>query len=374
MAVALGSPHLPAVTQEQACCHPQGHRGVVTGDFANRPIFRLEGLSVAFATKKGLFPAVQDVTLEVARGETLGIVGESGSGKTATVMGALGLLPQPPAQILAGAALFDGDDLRKLTPSQLRQRRGREIGVIFQDPTTYLNPVMTVGAQLEEAIKHGDPALSRHATRARAVDLLRNVGVAAPNARVRQYPHEFSGGMRQRVLIAIAIANQPRLLIADEPTTALDVTVQAEILDAIRDAKAETGAGSIFVTHDFGVIAEVADRVAVMYAGRIVEVGPVDQIFNQPRHPYTAALLRSLPQLRPAPGQELEPIPGNPPSLSERPGGCAFHPRCSQMRGRSPCRETRPLLVSVHRGHLSACHFAAELSPQTDDQALRVTP
>lgn len=340
------------------------------GGTVKRPLFRLENLTVAFATKAGLLPAVEDVTLEVASGETLGVVGESGSGKTAMVMGALGLLPQPPAQVLAGAALFDGDDLRTLSPGRLRERRGRDIGVIFQDPTTYLNPVMSVGAQLEEAIQHGDPTLSKRARRARAVDLLRSVGVAAPSARVRQYPHEFSGGMRQRVLIAIAIANEPKLLVADEPTTALDVTVQAEILEAIRQAKAETGAGSIFVTHDFGVIAEVADRVAVMYAGRIVEVGPAGQIFDHPRHPYTAALLRSLPQLRPASGQTLAPIPGSPPTLNERPAGCAFHPRCSHMQGRLPCITTRPPLTQVRENHLSACHFAAELSPHSNDPAL----
>jgi oligopeptide/dipeptide ABC transporter ATP-binding protein len=324
------------------------------------PVFSIRGLVVEFQTRSGTLRAVDGVSLEVRPGETVGIVGESGSGKTVTVMGSLRLVAQPPARIVDGEVIFDGEDLMRLPSHRLREVRGRHIGVIFQDPTTYLNPVLTVGDQIGEALRAHDRKLSKRAARSRAAQLLARVGVPSATVRVRQYPHEFSGGMRQRVLIAIATANQPRLLIADEPTTALDVTVQAEILEAIRAAQAETGAASVFVTHDFGVIAEIADRVIVMYAGRIIEQGDVEAIFLSPRHPYTASLLASRPQFDRRTARRLMPIAGSPPDLRDLPSGCAFHPRCRLMRTRATCVERVPDLIGVGENHASACHFAEE--------------
>lgn len=324
------------------------------------PILSVRNLAVEFATSAGTFRAVNGVTFDVYPGETLGLVGESGSGKTVTAMSALQLIAQPPGRISRGEAMFDGRDLLKLPARQLRRIRGREIGVIFQDPMTYLNPVLTIGNQIGEALRAHDEKLSKRAAAARAAALLRELGVPEADARVRQYPHEFSGGMRQRALIAIATANRPRLLIADEPTTALDVTVQAEILDAIRAVQRDTHAASLFVTHDLGVIAELADRVAVMYAGRIVETADVDTIFYRTRHPYTAALLTSVPQLDRRQSDRLIPIRGLPPSLRNVPTGCPFHPRCPLMQGRAVCSAELPPLREVEPRHYSACHFAEE--------------
>jgi oligopeptide/dipeptide ABC transporter ATP-binding protein len=312
---------------------------------------------------------VNGISIDVRAGETVGIVGETGSGKTVTVMSAFRLIPQPPGRIVHGEAVFDGEDLLRMPAGRLRQIRGKDVGVIFQDPTTYLNPVLTVGDQIGEALRAHDPSVGKRSARAHAVELLRHVGVPSPGVRVRQYPHEFSGGMRQRVLIAIARANRPKLLIADEPTTALDVTVQAEILEAIRDTQRETGAASLLVTHDLGVIAELADRVVVMYAGRVVEQGDVDTIFNHPAHPYTAGLLGSLPQSGRRSAARLVPIAGSPPSIRSLPSGCSFHPRCPLTSGRAICREQVPQLGHVGGEHVSACHFASEMSEQHADVA-----
>ena len=309
--------------------------------------------------------AVDGISYELYPGETLGIVGESGSGKSVSTMSILGLIPQPPGRIVRGEAMFKGTDLLKLSKKALRKVRGNEMAMVFQDPMTSLNPVLKIGYQIGEAIKTHRPNESKAGVRKRALDLLKLVGVPNPERRVDQYPHEFSGGMRQRAMIAMAIANEPSVLIADEPTTALDVTIQAQILEVLKKAQEETHAATILITHDLGLIAELADRVVVMYAGKVVELGDVSTIFASPRHPYTVGLMDSLPKL--GGGDDwLRPIPGQPPSLISRPPGCPFHPRCFLSQGRVRCREEEPLLRPIGDSqHLSACHFAEELEGRT---------
>jgi oligopeptide/dipeptide ABC transporter ATP-binding protein len=325
------------------------------------PVLSIRDLAVEFATDDGIVHAVEGVSYDVYPGETMGIVGESGSGKSVSLMSILGLIPRPPGRIPRGEAIFKGRDLLKLKKRQLRQVRGGDVAMIFQDPMTSLNPVLTVGRQLGEAIRAHQPGVREKEAKARVVELLRLVGVPNPERRVNQYPHEFSGGMRQRAMIAMAIANSPSLLIADEPTTALDVTIQAQILEVLRAAQRETHAATILVTHDLGVIAEMADRVAVMYAGRVVEIGDVQTIFASPRHPYTVGLMESIPKLA-AKQSWLRPIPGQPPSLINVPPGCPFHPRCFLSEGRTRCRTEVPALRPVEgRDHRAACHFAEEL-------------
>jgi oligopeptide/dipeptide ABC transporter ATP-binding protein len=305
--------------------------------------------------------AVDGVTYDLFPGETLGIVGESGSGKSVSTMSILGLIPQPPGRIVRGEALFQGKDLLKTSKKELRRIRGNDMAMIFQDPMTSLNPVLKIGFQISEAIKAHNSGVKDDAAKERAVSLLRLVGVPNPERRVDQYPHEFSGGMRQRAMIAMAIANEPSVLIADEPTTALDVTIQAQILEVLKKAQEETHAATILITHDLGLIAELADRVIVMYAGKVVEIGDVTTIFASPRHPYTIGLMDSLPKLT-APEEWLRPIPGQPPSLISRPPGCPFHPRCFLSQGRARCREEEPPLRPIDKPeHLTACHFAEEL-------------
>ena len=324
-------------------------------------LLSIRDLTVEFATDDGIVHAVDGVSFDVFPGETLGVVGESGSGKSVTVMSLLGLVPQPPGRIPRGEVLFQDRDLLKLRGEDLRQIRGRDIAMIFQDPMTSLNPVFTIGFQLSEAIQIHNPEVDDEAATRTGVDLLRLVGVPNPEQRYDQYPHEFSGGMRQRAMIAMAIANQPELLIADEPTTALDVTIQAQIVEVLRTAQKETNAATILITHDLGLIAELADRVVVMYAGRVVEVGDVMEIFHSPRHPYTVGLMDSLPRLE-ADEKWLRPIPGQPPSLINVPPGCPYHPRCFLRQGRERCRDEVPALRSIERpDHRSACHFAEEL-------------
>jgi oligopeptide transport system ATP-binding protein len=329
------------------------------------PLLSIKDLVVEFNTEDGVVQAVDGVSYDLYPGETLGIVGESGSGKSVSTMSILGLIPQPPGKIVRGEALFKGTDLLKLSKKALRKVRGNELSMVFQDPMTSLNPVLKIGYQIAEAIKTHHPDQSNAATRKRALELLRLVGVPNPERRVDQYPHEFSGGMRQRAMIAMAIANEPSVLIADEPTTALDVTIQAQILEVLKKAQEETHAATILITHDLGLIAELADRVVVMYAGKVVELGDVKTIFATPRHPYTVGLMDSLPKLG---GDEdwLRPIPGQPPSLISRPPGCPFHPRCFLSQGRVRCREEEPpLRPSGGSAHLSACHFAEELEGRT---------
>ena len=330
--------------------HPIGHPQNKT------PLLEVQNLTISFETPSGVLAAVEDVSFVLHPGDILGVVGESGSGKTVTVSSLVGLLPQN-AQINGGRILFKGRDLLGLSERELEKIRGMQIATVFQDPMTSLNPVMRVGHQITEALRvHGS---SRSQARQRALELLDLVGIPNPTERYRQFPHEMSGGMRQRVVIAIAIANRPSVLIADEPTTALDVTIQAQVLEVLAQGCGEAGASMILVTHDLGVVAEVADRVAVMYAGRIVETGTVETIFRSPRHPYTMGLFTSLPRLD-GDLEHLRPIPGVPPTLAARPTGCAFHTRCGLYAGREPCHMQVPELISLGGGQHGACHFLPE--------------
>jgi len=329
------------------------------------PVLSIQDLTVEFNTEDGVVHAVTEVSYDLFPGETLGIVGESGSGKSVSVMSMLGLIPVPPGKIVSGQALYQGRDLLTMPKKQLRNVRGGEVAMIFQDPMTSLNPVLTIGDQIAEAIQTHHPGTSDGDARKRVVHLLEVVGVPSAERRFDQYPHEFSGGMRQRAMIAMAIANDPAVLIADEPTTALDVTIQAQIVEVMRAAQEETDAAIILITHDLGLIAELADRVVVMYAGRVVELADVYTIFNAPRHPYTVGLMNSLARVD-MDQEWLKPIPGQPPSLLNRPPGCVFHPRCEFSQGRERCRTEVPALRSFGEGgmHLSACHFAEELAAQ----------
>ena len=329
------------------------------------PVLSIQDLVVDFDTEDGVVHAVDGVSYDVYPGETLGVVGESGSGKSVTVMSVLGLIPMPPGRIERGTAMFKGQDLLTAPKEDLRHIRGREIAMVFQDPMTSLNPVFTVGNQLSEAVRVHDPSVSDEQANNRAVELLELVGVPNPSQRVDNYPHEFSGGMRQRAMIAMAIANQPAVLIADEPTTALDVTIQAQILEVLRKAQEETHAATILITHDLGLIAEMATRVVVMYAGHVVEVADVETIFRAPRHPYTMGLMNSLPRLE-RDEERLVPIKGQPPSLINVPPGCPFHPRCYLRAGRDLCVEQNPPLEPIDTPeHHSACHFKHEMEGDT---------
>lgn len=323
------------------------------------PTLKVSSLVTELQTPEGTITPCDGVSFEVLPGQTLGIVGESGSGKSMTALSILGLLPARVGRVVGGEVLLEGVDLLKLSPSEMRRVRAQDLGVVFQDPLTSLNPLMTVGAQIAEAIRVR-PGVTRREARSRSIELLELVGIPDPSNRSEQYPHEFSGGMRQRALIAIAIANDPNVLIADEPTTALDVTIQAQVLDVLKIAQEETKAAVIFITHDLGVVAEVADQVAVMYAGRVVEYGDVRDVFRDPRHPYTVGLMKSSPRVEGG-SQRLTPIEGSPPSGTDIPAGCPFHPRCQLSDGRAICSTDRPPLYEVGVMHGSACHFWSEL-------------
>ncbi|MFZ1863708.1 MAG: ABC transporter ATP-binding protein [Polyangiales bacterium] len=321
------------------------------------PLLSLRHLVVAFDTDEGYLRAVDDVSFDVAPGRTLGIVGESGCGKSVTSLSIMRLVPSPPGIIENGQALFAGRDLFRLSETEMRKLRGNEISMIFQEPMTSLNPVYTVGSQIIEAIRlHQD--LSRRAARARAIELLDLVGIPAPSERIDSYPHTLSGGMRQRAMIAMALACEPRLLIADEPTTALDVTIQAQILDLLRSLQAELGMSIIFITHDLGVMAEFAHEIVVMYAGKIVEHAETHTLFRNPRHPYTLGLLQSLPSARNR-GRRLRTIPGIVPDLRSLPPGCRFQDRCSFVR--DDCRIEEPHLRQVGQSE-AACFYAEVVS------------
>jgi peptide/nickel transport system ATP-binding protein len=319
------------------------------------PLLSVQDLQTHFRTRDGVVRAVDGVSFDVAPGETLAIVGESGCGKSVTSMSILRLLPMPPARIAGGRIEFEGRNLLDLPEPEMRKIRGNAIAMIFQEPMTSLNPVLTVGRQIAEAlVLHR--GMSQAAATQRAIEMLRKVHIPEAERRVKQYPHELSGGMRQRVMIAMALACGPRLLIADEPTTALDVTIQAQILELMRELREETGASIILITHDLGVVAEMAHRVVVMYAGRKVEEAPVEELFARPRHPYTRGLLGSMPHLGDSvdeTGKRLVEIPGMVPSLKEPMPGCLFAPRCPGASER--CRREAPPLESHGPGHSAAC-------------------
>ncbi len=315
-------------------------------------VLEVRDLRTVFRTRAGDVHAVNDVSFSVREGELLGVVGESGSGKSVTMMSLLGLLPSPPAEVTGGPVTFEGRDLLQLPPEEMRRVRGGRVGFIFQDPMTSLNPVLRVGFQIEEPLrKH--MGLGKRAARARAAELLALVGIPAAASRLDDYPHQFSGGMRQRVMIAIALACDPRLLIADEPTTALDVTIQAQILDLMLELREKLGMAVIWITHDLGVIAGIADRVIVMYGGQIVEHAPVDALFQNPRHPYTQALLTTVPRVRGERARRLTAIAGQPPILGAFPTACTFRDRCPHAF--DVCHHVNPDRYPVGDGHDAAC-------------------
>jgi oligopeptide/dipeptide ABC transporter ATP-binding protein len=324
-------------------------------------LLTVEDLVVRFDTEDGVVKAVDHVSFEIRRGEVFAVVGESGSGKTVTAMSILGLLPTPPSRVESGRVLWQGEDLLQASTERRRRVRGGEIGMIFQDPLTALNPVHTVGRQIAEMVRV-HRGMSKAAAQRHAVEMLELVGVPQPDVRARMHPHELSGGMRQRTMIAMAIACRPDLLIADEPTTALDVTVQAQVLDVLLAIKDEIDSAILLITHDLGVVAGTADRVMVMYAGRQVETGTVDDVFDRSGHPYTAGLLGSLPRVDDL-DHRLVPIGGQPPSLISLPSGCAFHPRCRFADLDGVCVRDVPELESFsgEPGHRAACHFAGDL-------------
>jgi peptide/nickel transport system ATP-binding protein/oligopeptide transport system ATP-binding protein len=323
------------------------------------PLLSVRNLRTVFAMGKGReFAAVDDVSFDVAPGETLGIVGESGSGKSITALTIMGLLPKPPARVAGGEVLLEGVDLLKLGAGDMQRLRGGKVSMIFQEPMTSLNPVFTIGDQLMETIRAHD-RVGRTEQRRRAIDLLTKVGIASADRRLSDYPHQLSGGMRQRVMIAIAIACSPRLLIADEPTTALDVTIQSQILHLLDTLRRELGMAVILITHNLGVVAEFADRVMVMYAGRAAEVAPVDDLFETPRHPYTRGLLDSIPQVDDL-RDRLATIPGMLPDPKAPPPGCRFQPRCGWAE--AACGAGLPELAPIGPARLSACLRHAELA------------
>jgi oligopeptide transport system ATP-binding protein len=316
------------------------------------PILQVKNLTVRFRTERGMVDALDRVSFEVAAGETLAIVGESGSGKSITALSLLQLIPSPPGKIESGEILFDGQDLLKLGPAQMRAIRGNRIAMIFQEPMSSMNPGITVGKQIAEPL-HLHRGMPWKAALEKARELLAKVQISDPARRVSAYPHEFSGGMRQRAAIAMAVACEPQLIIADEPTTALDVTVQAQILDLLKDLAAGVNTALILITHDLGVVARYADRVAVMYGGRIVETAPARDLYARPAHPYTRGLMASVPRIDGDTSQRLVPIDGQPPDLASMPAGCAFMARCKHAG--EQCKTERPPLREVAEGHYKAC-------------------
>jgi oligopeptide/dipeptide ABC transporter ATP-binding protein len=318
---------------------------------AREALLAVHDLRVEFWTRRGTIYAVNGVSFDIAAGETLGIVGESGCGKSVTALALLGILPRA-GRVRTGSALFGGRDLTKLSDRELRTVRGKEIAMIFQDPMTSLNPVLTIGRQIREALEtHFD--MKRKEATTRAAELVDRVGIPSARARIRDYPHQFSGGMRQRAMIAMALACKPKLLIADEPTTALDVTIQAQILNLLRELVAEENAALILITHDLGVVAGMCERVNVMYGGMFMETGSAKQLFGKPRHPYTLGLLQSIPRLDAARKAQLQPIPGNPRDMLAPPAACPFQPRC-RYEVEASSQEVPPL-VETERGHMVAC-------------------
>ncbi|MFU8763935.1 MAG: ABC transporter ATP-binding protein [Haliea sp.] len=327
----------------------------------SRPLLIVDGLNVSFRGRQGSFAAIEDIGFVLSSGETLAIVGESGSGKSVTSLAIMRLIPDPPGRITSGSIRFLDRDILQLSDSDMQKLRGNDIAMIFQEPMTSLNPVMTIGNQIAEVVKLHQSATSEQA-RTRAIEMLRLVQIPNPEQRLSQYPHELSGGMRQRVVIAMALACSPKLLIADEPTTALDVTVQAQVLDLIRDIKSRLDTAVLLITHDLGVVAEMADRVLVLYAGRVVESAPVRDLMRHPRHPYTLGLLGAMPKLRARSGGQqtrLTEIPGTVPAPAARGVGCHFADRCGYADAR--CRQERPPLSEKESGHSAACWHSEQL-------------
>jgi len=326
------------------------------------PLLSVKELSTHFFTSEGVVKAVNEVSYNLERGQTLGLVGESGSGKSVSALSLLRLIPNPPGKIVDGEVMFDGEDLLDVDDSRMREIRGNDIAMVFQEPMTSLNPVLTIGRQLTEAIElHLE--LNRSEANAKAVELLNMVGIPAAEQRLFDYPHQFSGGMRQRVMIAMALSCDPKLLLADEPTTALDVTIQAQVLEVMARLSRELGTSVIVITHNLGVVARYADRVNVMYGGRIVESGDASEIYAHPKHAYTLGLLESVPRLDARTGR-LIPIEGTPPDLTNLPPGCAFSPRCRFATDQ--CREERPDLIEFQPGHLVACWNSDAVADEAD--------
>jgi oligopeptide transport system ATP-binding protein len=319
---------------------------------AETVLLEVKDLKTYFFTPDGVVKAVNGVSYTLDDGEALGLVGESGCGKSVSALSLMRLIPTPPGRIVEGQVVFDGRDLLKVSDEDIRRVRGNDIAMIFQDPMTSLNPVLTIGRQISEALEL-HKGMSRSQARERTIELLELVGIPSARSRVDDYPHQFSGGMRQRVMIAMALSCDPKVLLADEPTTALDVTIQAQILDLIKRLRRELGMAVILITHDLGVVAGLADKINVMYAGYIVESAPADELFKNPRHPYTLGLLRSIPRIDEPRRDKLIPIEGLPPDLIDAPPGCPFQPRCVYAVDR--CLEENPSLEPVNRGHKIAC-------------------
>ncbi len=330
------------------------------------PLLEVKDLEVRFYTKDGEVQAVNRISYSMERGDTLGLVGESGCGKSVSTMAMLRLIPEPPGKITGGQVLFEGQDLLKMKPRDMHEVRGSQIAVIFQDPMVSLNPVMTIGNQIAEAMQV-NLGMDKRKALGQAIELLAHVGIPNATERVRDYPHQFSGGMRQRAMIAMAVSCQPKLLIADEPTTALDVTIQAQIVDLVKRLQQEMGMAVIWITHDLGVIARLAKWINVMYAGYIVERGPIKRIFKGTAHPYTIGLLGSLPGLDVTSDQDLNYIEGAPPDMIRLPSGCPFWPRCVYRTER--CASERPELVNVEHDHLAACWNLDQVRVQQTTQA-----
>ena len=318
-------------------------------------ILEIKGLTIEYVTEEGTVHAVNNIDLSIGEGRTLGLVGETGAGKTTTALGILNLVPDPPGQIVSGEILYRGEDLLKLSKGEIQLIRGADISMIFQDPMTALNPVHTVGAQIAEVVElHQNCSKAEAWTRAE--DMLEKVGIT--RERSHEYPHQFSGGMKQRVVIAMALACNPALLLADEPTTALDVTIQAQVLEMISDLKKELNTSMLLITHDLGIVAETCDDVAIMYAGEIIEYGTLEQMFTGTAHPYTLGLFESIPRLN-VEMNRLKPIPGLMPDPANLPEGCKFHPRCSCAQ--DTCKAEEPVTRDLGNGHLVKCHFAKEV-------------
>ena len=328
----------------------------------NGTILSVNDLRTYFQTEDGVVKAVDGISFELKKGETLGIVGESGSGKSVTNLSVMRLIPEPPGKIVSGDIIFDGEDVRKLSIEEIRKIRGKRIAMIFQDPMTSLNPFLKISTQLMEVTQlhlgHSKEEAYKH-----AVDMLKTVGIPAPKRRVDNYPHEFSGGMRQRVMIAMALSCEPELLIADEPTTALDVTIQAQILELIKELKSKLGTSVILITHDLGVVAGMTQNIIVMYAGKVFEKAPTKDLFKNPANPYTKGLLRSVPDPAHEQGEDLYQIPGLPPDLAHMPAGCPFAERCE--RAEDICTKEFPPFVQINENHHSLCHFAKEVHAES---------